>query len=188
MSPKVILLFSGKRKCGKDFVTDHLKEKLDGLCEVIKISQPIKSHWAKEKNLSLKDLLSDGEYKELFRLELIKWSEEMRDKDYGYFCRAACQNAADKPVWIVSDIRRKTDIKWFKESYGECSSLKTIRLTADLETRKQRGYKFASGIDDAASECDLDDFNEWDLVINNGKERDTLEKQLNSIMTLLPTL
>lgn len=66
--------------------------RLDGLCEVIKISQPIKSHWAKEKNLSLKDLLSDGEYKELFRLELIKWSEEMRDKDYGYFCRAACQN------------------------------------------------------------------------------------------------
>lgn len=61
-------------------------------CEIIKISQPIKSHWAQEKNLNLNELLSDGEYKEQHRLDMIKWSEEMRERDYGCFCRAACQN------------------------------------------------------------------------------------------------
>lgn len=61
-------------------------------CEVLKISEPIKSHWAKEKNLNLNELLSDGEYKEQYRLDMIRWSEEMRDKDYGCFCKIACQN------------------------------------------------------------------------------------------------
>ncbi|XP_034833290.1 phosphomevalonate kinase isoform X1 [Maniola hyperantus] len=186
MSPKVILLFSGKRKCGKDFLTDRLKEKFGDKCEIIKISKPIKNHWAKENNLNLNELLSDGEYKELYRLAMIKWSDEMREKDYGCFCRAACENALDKPIWIVSDIRRATDVQWFKETYGDL--IRTIRLIADEETRIERGFQFKSGVDDVASECGLDNYSEWDLVINNGKERQSLEEQLNNIMELIPNL
>ncbi|CAH2087049.1 unnamed protein product [Euphydryas editha] len=186
MAPKVILLFSGKRKCGKDFITDNLKLRLDNVCEIIKISQPIKSHWAKEKNLNLNELLSDSEYKERYRLDMIKWSDEMREKDYGCFCKAACKNAADKPIWIVSDIRRKTDVQWFKENYGPI--VKTIRLVADEETRIERGFQFKNGVDDITSECGLDDYNEWDLIIDNGKDRESLDTQLNNIMTVIGTL
>lgn len=53
------------------------------------MSGPIKSHWAKIKNLDAKQLFGDGEYKEAYRLEMTKWGEDMRNKDYGYFCRAA---------------------------------------------------------------------------------------------------
>ncbi|XP_047996071.1 probable phosphomevalonate kinase [Leguminivora glycinivorella] len=186
MAPRIILLFSGKRKSGKDYLTDHLQKLLGDRCEVIKISQPIKSHWAKEKNLNLNELLSDSEYKEQHRLEMIKWSDEMRDQDYGCFCRVACQNAADRPIWIVSDIRRKTDICWFKEIYGDL--IRTIRITADEDTRVKRGYKFKEGIDDVASECDLDDYTPWDLVIDNGKGREQLQEQLGSILGLLSHL
>ncbi|XP_026493405.2 phosphomevalonate kinase [Vanessa tameamea] len=186
MTPKVIILFSGKRKCGKDFLTDHLKTRFGDECEIIKISQPIKSHWAKEKCLNLDELLSDGEYKEQYRLDMIKWSDEMREHDYGCFCKAACQNATDKPIWIVSDIRRQTDIQWFKENYGHL--IKTIRLKADEETRKERGFKFKSGVDDVVSECGLDDYSEWDLIIDNGKNRKTLDKQLSSVMALINSL
>ncbi|XP_045450326.1 phosphomevalonate kinase [Melitaea cinxia] len=186
MAPKVILLFSGKRKCGKDFLTDNLKMRLGNECEIIKISQPIKSHWAKEKNLDLNELLSDSVYKEQYRLDMIRWSDEMRENDYGCFCRAACENAADKPVWIVSDIRRKTDVQWFKENYG--SLVKTIRLVADEETRIERGFQFKNGVDDAISECGLDDFNEWDVIIDNGKDRKSLDSQLNSVMLLIDYL
>ncbi|CAG4965661.1 unnamed protein product [Parnassius apollo] len=181
--PKMILLFSGKRKSGKDFLTDNLQKVLIDKCEIIKISQPIKSYWAKENNLSLDELLSDSKYKEQYRMDMIKWSDEMREKDYGCFCRAACQNAADNTVWIVSDIRRKTDIKWFKENYGPL--LKTIRIIADEETRKERGFDFQAGVDDVASECDLDDYAEWDLVIDNGRNRQKLEDQIDSILALL---
>ncbi|CAH0399511.1 unnamed protein product [Chilo suppressalis] len=182
MSPQVILLFSGKRKSGKDYLTDHLQQRLKNECGVIKISAPIKSYWAKENNLNLNELLSHNEYKEQYRLEMIRWSDSIRAQDYGYFCRQACHDALDKPTWIVSDIRRKTDICWFKETYKDL--VKTIRIVADEETRKSRGFQYKDGIDNVASECDLDDYGDWDLVINNGEGKPTLQKQMESIMEL----
>ncbi|KAL4710953.1 hypothetical protein ACJJTC_017918 [Scirpophaga incertulas] len=186
MIPKAILLFSGKRKSGKDYLTDHLKTLFKENCEIIKISAPIKSHWAKENNLDLNELLSHSEYKEQYRLEMISWSESMRDKDYGYFCRQACHNVVSRPLWIVSDIRRKTDIQWFKEVYG--GLIKTIRITADEETRKSRGFIYQDGVDNAASECDLDQYGDWDLIINNGQGGQSLQEQVDSVMSLFPDL
>lgn len=60
--------------------------------EIVRISAPIKEFWAKEKNLDLKELLSDGPYKEIYRKQMIVWSDEMRAKDYGFFCREATKN------------------------------------------------------------------------------------------------
>ncbi|XP_015172024.1 PREDICTED: phosphomevalonate kinase isoform X2 [Polistes dominula] len=144
--PKHILLFSGKRKCGKDFITDILHKRLgDDKSVIIKVSGPIKTHWSKNLGLDLNKLLDSSEYKEQYRLEMIKWSESIRKKDNGYFCRAAIDmyNACDKPIWIVSDTRRKTDIHWFQENYeGLC---KTIRVITNPEIREQRGWKFAAG-------------------------------------------
>lgn len=57
--------------------------------EIIRISEPIKSHWAREKGLDLDQLLSDGPYKEKYRKEMIVWSDHVRSTDPGYFCRAA---------------------------------------------------------------------------------------------------
>lgn len=95
-------------------------------------------------------------------------------------------SAADRPIWIVSDVRRKTDLRWFKETYKDL--IKTIRIVADEETRKSRGFQYQDGIDNVASECDLDDYEEWDLVINNGDGRKQLEEQINSITELIPSL
>lgn len=51
--------------------------------------------------------------------------------------------ANEKPVWIVSDVRRKTDVQWFVENFG--NACKNIRITADNEVRKKRGWNFISG-------------------------------------------
>lgn len=56
---------------------------------IIKISGPIKSHWAKKLNLDFDGLLSDGKYKEKYRRDMAEWGEEIRNQDHGYFCRAA---------------------------------------------------------------------------------------------------
>lgn len=69
-----------------------------------------------------------------------------------------------KPVVIVSDIRRKTDIRFF---HDQGYNIKTIRINADEEVRKARGWKFENGVDDVQSECDLDNIQQWDLVIEN---------------------
>ncbi|OXU29745.1 hypothetical protein TSAR_012330 [Trichomalopsis sarcophagae] len=183
-NPEKILIFSGKRKSGKDFITDELFARLGKEKSVIiKLSGPIKSHWAKIKNLDAKQLFGDGEYKEAYRLEMTKWGEDTRNKDYGYFCRAAIlmYNANDKPIWIISDARRKTDLKWFKEHYAD--KCKNIRISSSEEVRKNRGWKFCRGIDDSETECDLDDVTDWDLEINNNE--DDIELILHKIIDIL---
>lgn len=49
----------------------------------------------------------------------------------------------EKPIWIVSDIRRKTDIRWFKENFGTVVS--TVKIVSDEQVRKSRGWIFEEG-------------------------------------------
>lgn len=94
--------------------------------------------------------------------------------------------APEKSIWIVSDIRRKTDIKWFEDNYP--NRVKTIRIKANDEIREKRGWKFTQGVDDVTSECDLDDFSNWDLEIINedpSKVETNLEILKNFIVELL---
>ena len=51
----------------------------------------------------------------------------------------------------------------------------TVRVEASQETRKQRGWVFASGVDDAESECGLDSYGKWDVVLKNEDEADLHE-------------
>ncbi|XP_058807190.1 phosphomevalonate kinase [Phymastichus coffea] len=179
-----ILIFSGKRKSGKDFVTDELFKRLGNEKSVIiKLSGPIKTHWAKTRNLDAAELFGDGEYKEFYRLEMIKWGEDIRNKDYGYFCRAAIEmyNAKSKPIWIISDARRKTDLKWFKENYGDLC--KTVRISSNESVKKRRGWIYTKGVDDSETECDLDDVSDWDLEVQNNGE--SIESILEDILSLL---
>lgn len=85
--PKLIILFSGKRKAGKDFLAAALLAKYviftfydlielislnhksilllktiifrhgESVAQIIRISEPIKKHWAKKKELSVDELL-----------------------------------------------------------------------------------------------------------------------------------
>ena len=45
-------------------------------------------------------------------------------------------NVCRYPVWIVSDCRRGTDVKYFKEKYS--GRVKTVRITASDEARGTR--------------------------------------------------
>lgn len=58
---------------------------------MIKISAPIKTHWAEKHDLNFEELMGAGKYKENHRQDMIKWSEDIRRKDYGYFCQAAVE-------------------------------------------------------------------------------------------------
>ncbi|CAL7939303.1 unnamed protein product [Xylocopa violacea] len=182
--PRVILLFSGKRKSGKDYITNILQERIgfeNGI--VIRLSGPIKSHWSKSVGLDIDQLMGNGEYKENYRLEMAKWGESIRRQDHGYFCRAAIDmyNAYSKSVWIVSDVRRKTDIQWFVENFGDIC--KTIRIESDDSVRNKRGWVYVPGIDDAETECDLDDVETWDLKVTNNNEN--VEFILQEILRLI---
>lgn len=89
-------------------------------------------------------------------------------------------STGSKQIVLVSDIRRKTDIEFFR---SEGYNIKTVRINTNEEVRKARGWVFQSGVDDVQSECDLDDFAQWDLAIENDGTQD-VEAIVDQILAL----
>ncbi|KAF7692802.1 phosphomevalonate kinase [Silurus meridionalis] len=177
--PKLILLFSGKRKSGKDYVTDLIQKRLSPkLCCILRLSAPLKEQYAQEHMLDYEQLLGAGHYKEQHRAEMISWGERRRQWDPGFFCRMVVCGVT-QPVWIVSDCRRMSDLQWFRSEYPQqCVS---VRVEASEQTRAQRGWIFTAGVDDAESECGLDQGVDFDWVIRNDG---LLEAELERLLSL----
>ncbi|OCT69593.1 hypothetical protein XELAEV_18040904mg [Xenopus laevis] len=141
--PRLVLLFSGKRKSGKDHVTNSLQLRFSSdTCSVLRLSGPLKEQFALERGLDYERLLGATGYKEEFRADMIRWGEEKRRRDPGFFCRIIVQRVS-QPVWIISDARRKSDIDWFRSEYG--AVLQTVRVEASEETREARGWVYTPG-------------------------------------------
>lgn len=79
------------------------------------LAVPFHAHWPRlclwkppspqEHGLDFQRLLDASTYKEMFRQDMIRWGEEKRRADPGFFCRAAVEGAL-QPVWV---------------SFGECT-------------------------------------------------------------------
>ncbi|XP_015427267.1 PREDICTED: phosphomevalonate kinase isoform X1 [Myotis davidii] len=81
---------------------------------------------------------------------------------------------------LVSDTRRLSDIQWFREAYGAVTQ--TVRVVASEQSRQQRGWVFTPGVDDGESECGLDNFGDFDWVIENDGDEQRLEEQLGNLI------
>ncbi|KAI6659755.1 Phosphomevalonate kinase-like [Oopsacas minuta] len=160
--PLVVILVSGKRKCGKDFVSETLCANLGKTCAIFRLSAPLKKSYATIHTLDLDQLMSATEYKEIHRKNMIEWGEEVRNKDPGYFCRLATEEGHLYTIWIISDVRRHSDVSYFRQKYN-CV---TVKVAATQSVREERGFKFVDGVDNAQSECGLDNL-ECDITIQN---------------------
>ncbi|XP_061571434.1 phosphomevalonate kinase [Cololabis saira] len=178
--PELVLVFCGKRKSGKDFVTDLLVDRLGSeVCCVLRLSGPLKQQFAQEQGLDLDQLLGPGPYKERFRSDMILWGETRRNQDPGFFCRLATRDAR-QPVWVVSDARRLSDLRWFQSNFP--GRTRSVRVQCSDQTRTQRGWSFTAGVDDAESECGLDCGVDFDWIITNEASAAALEQQLLPIL------
>ncbi|XP_042537324.1 phosphomevalonate kinase [Dipodomys spectabilis] len=179
-APRLILLFSGKRKSGKDFVTEALRSRLgNDVCAILRLSGPLKEQFAQDHGLDFQKLLDASTYKETYRKDMIRWGEEKRQADPGFFCRKVVEGVSQS-IWLVSDTRRVSDIRWFQEAYGAVAQ--TVRVVASEQSRQQRGWVFTPGVDDAESECGLDNFGDFDWVIENHGDEQRLEEQLRNLL------
>lgn len=180
--PRLVLVFSGKRKSGKDHITALLQARLGPhVCCILRLSGPLKQQFAQDHGLDLDLLLGTGPYKEQYRSQMIQWGEDQRRTDPGFFCRLATSGAT-QPVWLVSDARRISDLTWFRTLYP--TQTRTIRVQASDQTRTERGWSFTTGVDDAESECGLDLVSDWDWIISNEGDAQDLEDQLRPITDL----
>ncbi|XP_075675991.1 phosphomevalonate kinase [Dermatophagoides pteronyssinus] len=192
MKPKLLLILSGKRKSGKDFLEQLLMEKYPGKILSFRISAPIKQEYAKCNNLNFEELLTSSEYKESFRKQMVEWSESIRKQDSNYFLRLTIldsyrkNNGHEKPIWILNDARRKTDLEYFDSNneinLENCKKL-LIRIESNDQVRKNRGWKFTNGIDDQTTECGLDNFTDWNYFIQNNGTKDELIEKLLPILS-----
>ncbi|XP_055339567.1 phosphomevalonate kinase-like [Paramacrobiotus metropolitanus] len=173
VQPYVVLILSGKRKAGKDYIANRLLRKFgEEIATIIHLSGPLKSEYARLFSLDYDRLLSADTYKETYREDMIAWGEQKRRDDPGYFCRLATASpwVVGKKVWIICDARRQSDLQYF----AAYPHVIRIRVRADDATRTKRGFEFIAGIDDAESECGLDAVTDWDYVLDNsdGKDKD----------------
>jgi len=182
--PRVVFVLSGKRKSGKDFIAEKLQSLIgQEKCALIRLSAPLKYQYAQEHNLDYKLLLTSDGYKEHYRDDMIRWGESKRNSDPNFFCDLACDAGFGKPVWIVSDTRRPTDVAYFKRMK---SRIVLVRIEAEEKVRRERGWKFVFGVDDCDSECALDNGIEWDYkIFNNGKVLDDALKKLLATTAVL---
>ncbi|NWS78213.1 PMVK kinase, partial [Crotophaga sulcirostris] len=84
------------------------------------------------------------------------------------------------PWQVVSDARRLSDVQWFRAAYG--AAVQTVRVVASEETRKKRNWVFVAGVDDAESECGLDEGVAFDWVITNDGDEVALDEQLETLL------
>ncbi|XP_052793962.1 phosphomevalonate kinase-like isoform X1 [Mya arenaria] len=182
---KHVFLFSGKRKSGKDYISDRLQKRLGlDVCLILRLSGPLKEQYAKDHGLDYQELLNASFYKETHRAKMIKWGEDIREANPYFFCQKTVESAAPGvPVWIVSDARRLSDVIFFKEKYP--NQLKLVRITASDDIRKKRGFIFTEGIDDAESECGLDKGLEWDITIDNSGDESLLDQNISTLVSLV---
>ncbi|KAM3910138.1 phosphomevalonate kinase [Leptodactylus fuscus] len=178
-APRLILIFSGKRKSGKDYITERLRESLGrDVCTILRLSGPLKQQFALERGLDFDRLLDASEYKETFRADMIRWGEEKRSADPGFFCRLIVVGVT-QPVWIISDARRRSDVDWFQAAYGDVT--RTVRVVACEETRRLRGWVYTPEVDDAESECGLDTGVTFDWTLTNDGDQVSLDEQLRGL-------
>ena len=120
---------------------------------------------------------------------MIKFGEHKRAMEPSCFCTMAIDQIEEKfrkdesKIWIVSDARNKYDIDYFIANYGK-ERVKLVRVVASDSVRDTRGFVFTRGVDDNNSECELDDFETWDLVFwnNNSSEFENSMTQLRDLI------
>ena len=141
-----------------------------------------------DHGLDLVQLMSSSPYKDIHREAMITWSEAIREKDSTHFCRLAIEEADPQKVWLVVDARRETDMDFFKTHFGgrdnggRCSgNVLAVQIVANPLVRQTRGWLFTPHIDDAPSECGLDQ-HVCDITIeNNNDDQQLLTHKLKGV-------
>ena len=166
---KKIIVISGKQYSGKDTLAKMLLKKLNNF-KRIGIGDAIKLELCKNKNISLEEVLKN---KHLYRDELIKLGNYGRSISDDYWLK----KLANLENIIVPDIRMRFEADFFK-----AQGAFLIRINSNLINRSKRGVIVSS---DDKTETDLDNYNNWDIVVENNSDLANLDNIADIIVNQL---
>ena len=166
-----LIIFSGKQYSGKDTAAKILMEILPDYKRCAR-GDIIKIEYGKLHNLSYEQIEAN---KSQYRQGLIDLGNWGRQQSPNYWLEKII---AQEGNIVVTDVRIKHEYEVFKRA-GALS----IRVEADREVREARGGKLIG--EDDVTEVDLDNIQDWDFVIDNNKDYETLEKEVLKIVEQL---
>ena len=166
-----IITFSGKQYSGKDtaakILLDEMKDfKRCAMGDIIKIE------YGKQHGISYEEIENN---KPKYRQGLIDLGNWGRAQSPDYWLEKIIAQEGDI---VVTDVRIKHEYNVFKQA-GAIS----IRVEADRDVRESRGGKLVG--EDDITEIDLDDIQDWDFVIDNNNDYETLKTTVLQIISKL---
>ncbi|KRW98369.1 hypothetical protein PPERSA_03541 [Pseudocohnilembus persalinus] len=181
----IIIALSGKRYSGKDYICQQIKQNLmqdNELQQYIQverksISDICKLKYAQKFKISYKDLISNREFKEKHRKNLIQFFQENNSSNKNLFLSNLLSEIQEDvydcskniQVHILTDIRRIDEFQ-FIENYklDDCKNkIIKVRIETNNECRYSRGWQFDEKIDTGYTETELDLYNKFDFIIQN---------------------
>ena len=164
-----IIIFSGKQYSGKDTAAKILMEAMPEYRRLA-MGDIIKVEYAKEHNLTYEEIEAN---KPKYRQGLIDLGNWGRTQNPDYWL---VKIISQPGKIVVTDVRIKHEYEVFK-SAGAIS----IRIEASREIRESRGGKLIGEND--VTEVDLDNIQDWDFLIDNNKDYETLRKNVLKIVS-----
>ena len=166
-----IIIFSGKQYSGKDTAAKILMEAMPDFKRCA-MGDIIKIEYGKIHNLSYDEIENN---KPLYRQGLIDLGNWGRQINPDYWLQKIIEQSGNI---VVTDVRIKHEYAVFKNA-GAIS----IRIEANRDIREARGGKLIGEQD--ITEIDLDNIDDWDFLIYNNKDYQTLKKTVLEIVSKL---
>lgn len=155
-----IIIFSGKQYSGKDTVAKVLLEQMPDY-KRFAMGDVIKLEYGKQKGLTYEEIEKN---KPIYRQDLINLGNWGRSQDPDYWLKKIISQPGKI---IVTDVRVPHEYEIFKEA-GAIA----IRVEASRETRASRGELVGEA---DVTEVGLDNITDWDFVIENNSDYETLK-------------
>lgn len=166
-----LIIFSGKQYSGKDTAAKILMEMMPEYKRCA-MGDIIKIEYGKQHGITYEEIEAN---KAQYRQGLIDLGNWGRQQSPDFWLEKII---AQEGNIVVTDVRIKHEYEIFKKA-GAIS----IRVEADRETRQNRGGKLIGEND--VTEVDLDDIQDWDFVLDNNKDYETLKENVLKIVEKL---
>ena len=164
-----IITFSGKQYSGKDTAAKILMDALPDYKRCA-MGDIIKLEYGKLHNLSYEEIENN---KAQYRQGLIDLGNWGRSQSPDYWLEKII---SQEGKIVVTDVRIKHEYDIFKKAGAI-----TIRIEADRNIRELRGGKLIGEND--VTEVDLDNIQDWDFVIDNNKDYETLKTNILKLIS-----
>eukprot|EP00760_Papus_ankaliazontas_P011904 PhM_4_TR15106/c0_g3_i1/m.63465/K13273/PMVK; phosphomevalonate kinase len=175
----VVVLFSGKKCSGKDYIADQLVSLVEsderlvaelGHATLLHFADPVKRQYCNDNNVDFAKLTSrdraSRDFKEMHRMALAEyWAAHKFSVAWVVSRLVETWQPQQQGIAVVADWRHPAELKALRLHCQNVETL-TVRVHASDDTRRSRGWVPCPGRDTHYTEVGLDDY-DFDVKFTN---------------------